>query len=192
MSSYHGWTHAPKSQGGTDPIPGSADTDAYFRAYLIDDLTNLSGTDQIVDWHTGWELGGEAGVFQPKTTALSNATTSDKVRRLDLLVPGRIEMCWGFEYSLTGDAANGDVYSHFLSDNNPVFGSNYQDTHAAPSGVQGEGLLISNYSRIYPLLDPFASGTQTIQFQWRVSWSGPTTGETVQSGFVDVYWRPLA
>lgn len=22
MSSYHGWTHAPKSQGGTDPIPG--------------------------------------------------------------------------------------------------------------------------------------------------------------------------
>ena len=21
MSSYHGWTHAPKSRGGTDPIP---------------------------------------------------------------------------------------------------------------------------------------------------------------------------
>jgi hypothetical protein len=24
MSSYHGWTHVPKEQGGTDPIPGAA------------------------------------------------------------------------------------------------------------------------------------------------------------------------
>ena len=24
MSEYHGWTHRPKSEGGTDPIPGFA------------------------------------------------------------------------------------------------------------------------------------------------------------------------
>lgn len=51
MSSYHGWTHAPKSQGGTDPIPVSDPTVMLFNAQSGTDLaaayTTLVWSDSV-------------------------------------------------------------------------------------------------------------------------------------------------
>lgn len=37
MTSYHGWTHASKEQGGTDPIPTAAGADPYISRILTTD-----------------------------------------------------------------------------------------------------------------------------------------------------------
>lgn len=70
MSSYHGWTHAPKAQGGTDPIPGMTGI-PFFRAYAYNLASQTVNDDQQHDlrfdrWQTsdaaifdssGWNAG---------------------------------------------------------------------------------------------------------------------------------------
>lgn len=49
MSSYHGWTHAPKEQGGTDPIPAQTAATPeipWARAYARG--ADVGQTDQVI------------------------------------------------------------------------------------------------------------------------------------------------
>jgi hypothetical protein len=45
MSSYHGWTHAPKAAGGTDPVKGYA---VLFIKVFADDLAVAAGDGKFM------------------------------------------------------------------------------------------------------------------------------------------------
>lgn len=47
MPEYHGWTHAPKAQGGTDPIPGG-DVSAWAWMERSTDLSTPNNTPKTV------------------------------------------------------------------------------------------------------------------------------------------------
>lgn len=47
---YHAWTHRPKSEGGTDPIPGITDI-PWIRRWLTSDETIQAGAnDELIVW----------------------------------------------------------------------------------------------------------------------------------------------
>lgn len=50
MSSYHGWTHAPKEQGGTDPIPVAADSYPYVFRKHTTGQTIGPGNVETIAW----------------------------------------------------------------------------------------------------------------------------------------------
>lgn len=54
MTSYHGWTHAPKEQGGTDPIPGTSTVQPMFRGFLTGDIVAEDATLNEVYWEDWW------------------------------------------------------------------------------------------------------------------------------------------
>jgi hypothetical protein len=65
VSSYHGWTHAPKEQGGTDPIPSVAAEFPWARRSKGFDASNQiigTGTVTAVTFNHDYNMGaGESG-----------------------------------------------------------------------------------------------------------------------------------
>ena len=192
----HGRDHCP---GGADPIPCFG---AYFRGIWDHTIDDLTGTSRDVDWGPlefgvgpftpGWEIGGAPGVFQVRdATGSTTVTDTERVRHIDVLRPGIVTVTWGLRFSLTGDAVNGDVYSFFTKINDTVNDYTMHQTFAAPSGVQSTGWITTSFQRVIPVMDPFASGSQTVSIQALVSWSGPTTGEDVTEGFIDISWSGI-
>lgn len=55
MSSYHGWTHAPKAQGGTDPIPGIVGN--FTSAVILNGYESINAGDDEINDDT-WEYVG--------------------------------------------------------------------------------------------------------------------------------------
>lgn len=86
MSSYHGWTHAPKAQGGTDPIPTSVGVVPCFRAYYYNAATlaisNNSDANLRFDrWQTS-----DVTIFDAAPYWI--AGTPDYIERVDILERG--------------------------------------------------------------------------------------------------------
>lgn len=64
MTSYHGWTHAPKEEGGTDPIPGAGNTYSWARRRVYAQ-SNQSITDgSEVNVTMAHFATSDAGVFE--------------------------------------------------------------------------------------------------------------------------------
>lgn len=184
--------------------PSGAFEWAYFRGRWTDAIANLTGTSRDVNWGPrtfgagpftpGWEIYGNTAsagedVFRPRDTGGSTTVTdAERVKTIDVLRSGIVTVTWGLRFDLTGDAVNGDVYSFFTKINDSVDDFTMQQTFAAPSGVQSTGWITTSFQRTMPVIDPFSSGSQTITIQALVSWSGPTTGEDVTDGFIDISW----
>lgn len=156
MSSYHGWTHAPKAQGGTDPIP-PAGGPSFFRAYFMrytgsPQTTAFTGigTTNIQVRYDWWET-SDSTVFEPRAyIGFSNppVMSTDLVGSVRLYQPGHYTIAMGM---LLNDTVND--HKQEWNDSDSPFGY--------PDGVYGggtsdynvEGFLIQTITRIYPLPD---------------------------------------
>ena len=115
-------------------------------------------------------------------------TTADEVTALDLLVAGKITICWGVKF---GDDLT-DSLMMALIDDEPVFGPNtYQTVHSRLNNgtnnfEMGAQLQIQTFTRSYPTVDPFSSGDQfPVRFSWTVAQISGTS-EDIEFAFLDV------
>lgn len=152
-----------------------------FRAYRALDPITVSGngTTQDVTWDI-WENCNE-DIF-------TEHVVGDTIDALDLLVPGKITICWGVKYASSLD----DTAALYLIDDEPVFGANtYSTLHGrSTNGVQSleafPSLLIQTFARSYPTMDPFSSGNQfPVRFTWAAGQISGTS-EDIEFGFLDV------
>jgi hypothetical protein len=90
MSSYHGGTHAPKAQGGTDPIPIAGASPVRFRARRKTTFQTLTDASEIdLQWNF-WE-NEDDGVFGAYDSGgVLETTTTDPIRSVRLLVPAYV------------------------------------------------------------------------------------------------------
>lgn len=184
---YHAWTHRPKSLGGTDPLEIGV---SVFRAYRHDDAS-IGLTMVDLNWDEDWE-NGNTDVFTPLTSGGADAVQGvDEVRYVDLNLPGRYTFCAGFNFGTTFDGSVGIM----LQDDNNVLGTPYMTVHGPTtyggSSLGNQGFLIATYSRVYPLLDPFASGGQ---FPTRTYWQiaqNSSAAKTLTEAFLDIHYEPV-
>lgn len=163
------------------PAPPSGAGIACLRAYRFSDPLPVSGLGTSVElWWTAWE-NCDTDVFEPQTIG-------DEMNRLDLLVPGRLTMCWGVRYERALD----DTSAQMLQDDEPVFGSNTymtlhgRDTNGANSIELSPSLDIQTFVRTYPTMDPFNSGNQfPVRFGWNCAQLSGST-EDIEFAFLDV------
>jgi len=187
---YHAWTHRPHEQGGTDTIDvGMVDC---FRAYMFDDMS-VNTTMIDVEWDEAWE-NGNTSAFQPRTSAAVVAVQGvDEVKFIDLLLPGRYTFCAGFKFSAS---FNGNV-GIMLQDDDPVQTIPYLVVHGprtydfgGVAALQLDGYLLFNYSRVYPLLDPFASGVQLPSRCYFQVGQNSGSAKTISEAFLDIHYEP--
>lgn len=185
----HGRQHCP---GGEDPIPCLGVQ--YFRAYLFDDMTGVATTMQDVTWDEDWENGAPS-VFTPRTAAGATATQGvDGVRFVDLNVPGRYTFTAGLYFSASFNGSVGIM----LQDQNPVLSTPYIVVHGphtydfgGAAALQLQGYYLFNYSRVYPLLDPFNSGDQLPVSTYFQVGQNSGSGKTISEGFLEIQYEPV-
>jgi hypothetical protein len=145
---YHGWTHAPKEQGGTDPIPGLAGV-RIFRAwkYLLAHQVAIGVTHQAINWD--WWENGDPTVFEPRTTTDSADPVigTDLARYVRLLRPGRYIHTIQFQF--TSSTTDG---WHIALNDLP------EDPWGMKEGSMegpyfGDGWISYTIARVYPEVD---------------------------------------
>lgn len=156
-----------------------------LRAYRALDPVTISGTGTgaTFTWDI-WENCNDA-IFDPHLIG-------DEMDALDLLLPGKVTICWGVKY----EVALSDSSAMQLIDDEPAFGPNtYSTVHArSTNGVdsmQGfPSLMIQTFSRSYPTTDPFSSGNQfPVRFTWKAAQISGTSRD-IEFAFLDVGWEP--
>lgn len=180
----HGQDHCP---GGPDPIPCLGVVD-YFRAVLfltIGNAVSVGSTMVDVEYNT-WENSNSA-VFAPKTSAGADPTEGvDLVQQVQLLQDGRYIISWGVYFTTDFDG----VVAQFIHDGDPISGRPDVMYHG-PSTYGGRtpssrGYWTQTISRVYPLLDPFGSGSWTPVISTDVAQTS-SANKLVQEAWLEIH-----
>lgn len=141
MSSYHGWTHAPKARGGTDPIPGGR---GIFEIKVFDDLTTVLAGDAAFTFEIPEDLDGALLV---KTEAYVTTVSSSGVVQVQLhkltaavdMLSTKISIDVGEKNSK--DAGTQPVVN--LANDDVAWGDHIRiDVDAAGTGAKGLGVIL--------------------------------------------------
>jgi hypothetical protein len=167
--------------GGEDPIPCLGVQ--FFRAVYSDatGITGIGGTNKNLDWL--WWQNGAPSIFEPRKTNgdPDPVNGTDLARYIRLKVPGRYTFSIGVRPE---DAFNGFKISLNESPEDDPFG--YAEDHYAglnDGTYNTSGWLAWTFSRIYPMLDPFASDAANELVQWP---------DFAGGGFVGAYFTMAA
>lgn len=162
----------------------------YFRAVMYTNHTVGAGTAQVtIDWDE-WEYCEEA-IFVPLNAALNPASPGEKVRRVQLDLsnyPGRYTFMWGV--TSTTDI-NGTV-EMAIHDGDPIWGRPEYTRHGNQTGAGGAfgqlGFYQMTMSRIFPLYDPFGSGTHTPQISFTLAQNSGAS-EIFDEGVMEIHYE---
>jgi hypothetical protein len=162
----------------------------YFRAarYLSTVSVSNSGTQITVDWDY-WEFCDE-DVFTPLDTALSPDPIPgvDQVRRVRLDIanfPGR----YTFTFSAHNSSSIDGTVEMSMHDGDLVWGRPDTMLHPFASAFT-IGFATFQLSRVYPMLDPFGSGTHIPEISFTLAQNSATNPEEFSELMMEISYDP--
>lgn len=150
---YHGWTHAPKEAGGTDPIPVTASPSIIpvFTARQQSAFTTLvDGNDTALLWDQ-WDTGYDTTVFD-KTLSASKVST---VKLLKL--PGLYSFTCGIQWAVNWSGNARIILSGDYDENNE------QDFVARAGGWTGN--ITAHFTLVMEAPFETTDGLAAVQWQ---------------------------
>jgi hypothetical protein len=158
-----------------------------FRALHYDDAVGNDvtvGASQADIPFNYWE-NGDATVFQPRTSVGGTPTLgTHAVQNVRLLAEGLYLIAWGVRFN---DEFEGTV-AQYVHDADPIFGYPEVTAHGAvelAAVAMSGGFLVQSFSRHYPLLDPFDSGSHIPELSFDAS-QNSGVNETVTTAWLEL------
>jgi hypothetical protein len=187
------YRHASGLQWGQNQLfrrpgpPGTAPMQIFRAARYLTNITVPGPSQIIVDWDY-WEYCEDAGIYEPLNTALGPALPGQQVRRVELDIvtnPGRYTFFFG-AIPANDILGSTEIAMH---DGDLVWGWEESVIHGSMSGGLSGGFMIFNQNRVYPLLDPFGSGTQVPQISWTLAQNSASSEDFITAIF-EIHYEP--
>lgn len=159
----------------------------HYNDAVGDDISVGSSATDIT--YNFWE-NGDTAVFTPLTSAGGTPTLgTHNVQRVRLLATGLYVISWGVYF----DTAFQGTIVQYIHDNDPIFGRPDRLNHAGDTEgattVNTSGYFTQTIERVYPLLDPFGSGSHTVEISTD-SAQNSGAAKTVTEAWLEIHYRP--